>query len=73
MAASISLGSPRNLLSAPIHSRRPSGLEGTVKLQMTPDLIFGVFLSFRMFVIRSDNQDITVYSCVSLSGLFISI
>ena len=40
---------------------------------MTPDLIFGVFLSFRMFVIRSDNQDITVYSCVSLSGLFISI
>ena len=73
MAASISLGSPRNLLSAPIHSRRPSGLEGTVKLQMTPDLIFGVFLSFRMFVIRSDNQDITVYSCVSVSGLFISI
>ncbi|TKC38955.1 hypothetical protein EI555_020959 [Monodon monoceros] len=30
MAASITLGSTRDLLSAPIHRRRPSGLEGTV-------------------------------------------
>lgn len=69
MAASVSLGSPRDLLSAPIHRRRPSGLEGTVKEQMAPDLILKVFLSFRMSIIRSDNQDITVYSCVSVSGL----
>lgn len=54
MAASITLGSTRDLLSAPIHRRRPSGLEGTVKEQMPPDLIIRVSLSFTVSVIRSE-------------------